>query len=204
MRNKTSILTMLIPNTTLTLEEREQCLSSIYEGVEQAIFTLDVLENGEFRYVAFNPAAGRLSGKSTAEIRGNSPGEKVLPHYIDCVQAGVAITYEECLVFKNSPTWWLTTLNPIRDVSSRICRIVGTSTNITQRKQAESLLELQNKILEQIAKGEALTVILEALLRALELTLVDALCSIILCDREGKLLVLTYFVLSRFTSSTSI
>ena len=131
------------------LQEREQFLSSIYEGVEQAIFTLDVLEDGDFRYVAFNPAAEQLAGKLTAEIRGQAPGEKVRPHYTECIQSGVSITYEECLVFQETSTWWLTTLNPIRDASSRICRIVGTSTSITQRKQAEALLEQLNQELEQ-------------------------------------------------------
>ncbi len=136
--------------TEAALQEKEQFLRSIYEEVDQAIFTIDVLENGDFRYVGFNPAAERLSGKSTAEIKGNSPNPKVRQHYINCIQAGVSITYEECLIFQETETWWLTTLNPIRDMSSRICRIVGTSTNITERKQAEEMLEQQTKALEQL------------------------------------------------------
>lgn len=169
------------------LRESEQFLRSIYEGVEQAIFTVDVLENGEFRYIAFNPAAEKLSGKSTEQIRGNSPEEKVCQQYTNCVRSGVPITYEECLFFSKTPTWWLTSLNPIRDDTGRIYRLVGISKNITQRKQAETLLEIQNNILERIAKAEPLPEILDALLRAMELQLVDAICSIMLCDREGKL-----------------
>ncbi|MEA5477740.1 PAS domain S-box protein [Pseudanabaena galeata UHCC 0370] len=124
-----------------SLQNREQFLRTIYEGVEQAIFTVDVLEDGDFRLVAFNPAAERLTGRSTAEISGKSPTKEVLQNYIACVQAGTSITYEECLVFKGQPTWWITTLNPIYDALGRICRIVGTSTNISQRKKMETALQ---------------------------------------------------------------
>ncbi|MFN6383249.1 MAG: CBS domain-containing protein, partial [Pseudanabaena sp.] len=124
-----------------SLQNREQFLRTIYEGVEQAIFTVDVLEDGEFRLVAFNPAAERLSGRLTAEICGKSPTEEIRQNYIACVQAGTSITYEECLVFKGQPTWWITTLNPIYDALGRICRIVGTSTNISQRKKMETALQ---------------------------------------------------------------
>jgi|GEM_PF-1674630 len=126
------------------LQNREQFLRTIYEGVEQAIFTVDVLEDGDLRYVAFNPAAERLSGRLTAEVCGKSPTGKVRQNYIDCVRAGTSITYEESLVFKGQPTWWITTLNPIFDPLGRICRIVGTSTNISQRKKME--IALQNLI----------------------------------------------------------
>ncbi|HLO47032.1 MAG TPA: PAS domain S-box protein [Kamptonema sp.] len=168
------------------LAEKEQFLRSIYEGVEQAIFTVDVLEDGEFRLMGHNPTAERLTGKLTKEIQGTSPGKKVR-RYADCIEAGVPITYEECLVFEKTLTWWMTTLNPIRDASSRICRIVGTSANITERKQAESQLKIQNFILEKIAKADPLSDILDALLQAIEMQLMDAICSIMLCDRDGKL-----------------
>ena len=59
--------------------------------------------------------------------------------------------------------------------------------DISDRKQAELLLKLQNAILERIAKSEPLTEILDDLLRAMELRLHNAICSILICDREGKL-----------------
>jgi PAS domain S-box-containing protein len=125
-------------------QNREQFLRTIYEGVEQAIFTVDVLEDGDFRLVAFNPAAERLTGRLTEEICGKEPVEEVRQHYIDCINAGDSITYEECLTFRDQVTWWITTLNPIYDALGRICRIVGTSTNISQRKKME--IALQNLI----------------------------------------------------------
>jgi signal transduction histidine kinase len=59
------------------------------------------------------------------------------------VRYGTTISYEQYLPFQNIPYWWLTTLTPLRDSNSHIYRLVGTSTNITERKQAEEALRLQ-------------------------------------------------------------
>lgn len=131
------------------LQEQEQFLRSIYEGVEESIFVVDVLEDGEFCYSGLNSAHERLTGIASAEIRGKTP-EQVLPpeaakavreNYQNCVNVGERITYEECLPFKGQDTWWLTNLIPLRDPADRIYRIVGTSTNINERKRAEEALQ---------------------------------------------------------------
>ncbi|MEO1145012.1 MAG: PAS domain S-box protein [Cyanobacteria bacterium J06638_22] len=147
-----------LQQTANILRERSEYLRSIYEGVEQSIFTLNVLENGEFRFLDFNPAAEKAMGKESAnQLRGKPPGQDVHFHYKECLQAGEAITYEEQLTFQNKPSWWITTLTPIRDVSGRIYRIVGTSLNIDNRKQAE-----QERL--QAAQMRRELTILEALL----------------------------------------
>ncbi|HEY9649228.1 MAG TPA: GAF domain-containing protein, partial [Coleofasciculaceae cyanobacterium] len=51
--------------------------------------------------------------------------------------------YEECLPFKGIQTYWLTSLTPLRDAQSRIYRLIGTSTDITERKQVEVALRQQ-------------------------------------------------------------
>jgi PAS domain S-box-containing protein len=130
------------------LQEREEFLSSIYNGVELSIFVIDVTEDGDFHYVGLNPAHERLTGLTSREIQGKTPEEVLAPddaatvraHYLQCYQARTAITYEECLPFKNKPTWWLTSLKPLRNDNLQIDRIVGTSLNITQRKQVEAEL----------------------------------------------------------------
>ena len=63
---------------------------------------------------------------------------------------------------------------------------IGTATDISDRKLAESLLASQHNILELIAKGEPLTDILETLLKTMESYLTGAVCSITLC-RDGRL-----------------
>lgn len=140
------------------LQEREQFLRSIYDGVENSIFVVDVLEKDdtqnslhpsyEFRYRGFNPAHERLTGLHSDLLRGKTPQEVFPPavattvskHYEECARAGIAISYEECLPIRTKNTWWITTLTPLRDRHGRIYRLVGTSINISDRKHVEEAL----------------------------------------------------------------
>jgi PAS domain S-box-containing protein len=134
---------------TATLQEHEQFLRSIYEGVEPSIFVVDVLEDGDFRFVGMNPAHERLTGLRSSDIKDRSP-EQVLPpaaaamirqRYQSCVESGRVLTYEESLPFQGQETWWFTTLTPLYNSESRLHRLVGTSININQRKQMEQELQ---------------------------------------------------------------
>lgn len=131
-----------------SLLESEDILRSIYEGVEHAIFVVDVLENGDFRYVAHNPAHERLTGIPTQNFAGKTL-EQVLSlsaaatarrRYTDCVRSELSVSYEECLSFQGDQTWWITRLTPLRNSQSRIYRLIGTSMDISERKRVEESL----------------------------------------------------------------
>ncbi|MBW4641985.1 MAG: PAS domain S-box protein [Goleter apudmare HA4340-LM2] len=141
------------------LQEQEQFLRSIYDGVNQLIFVVNVLENGEFRFAGWNLLTAQATGISNAEALGKTPeetfgdiqGAAVHQRYQSCIDAGVAITYEECLTFDNQETWWLTTINPLRNSADRIYRLVGTTFNITERKQAEEELKASQHFIQRMA-----------------------------------------------------
>ncbi|MEQ8756121.1 MAG: PAS domain S-box protein [Coleofasciculus sp. G1-WW12-02] len=134
-----------------SLREREAFLRSIYDGIEAAVFIVDVQELGEFRYVSINPAHERMSGLLSSQISGKTPQEAFIPEvaqavserYHACVEAGEQITYEECRQIQGQKTWWITNLTPLRDSNWRIYRLIGTSFNISDRKQVEKTLQLQ-------------------------------------------------------------
>ncbi|MDZ7961501.1 MAG: PAS domain S-box protein [Aulosira sp. DedQUE10] len=142
------------------LQENEAFLRSIYSGVGLSIFVVDVVDD-DFRFVGLNPAHESLTGFSTDEVSGKTP-EQVFPakaaaairqHYQDCVMAGETITYEECLPFQGKDTWWITSLTPLKNENSLIYRIIGNSLNISDRKHAEQILELQSVITRNMAEG---------------------------------------------------
>lgn len=143
--------------------ENEQFLRSIYEGSALSIFVVDVLPDGRFPLVGLNPVHERLTGWRTTDLQGKNPDELFPPdmaiavkqHYQECVEGGKAIAYEECLTFSNEPTWWLTTLTPLKDVSQRVYRLIGTSINIGDRKRTEEALWQQaqrDQILNQVVQ----------------------------------------------------
>ncbi|MCT7960041.1 CBS domain-containing protein [Laspinema sp. D1] len=136
-----------------SLKESEQFLRSIYEGVEMAIFIVDVLADGTFRYFDSNPTHERIWQISAEEMTGTTPeqllppsvAEEVMQRYRHCIETRERITYEEKLPLEGQESWWLAHLSPIFDSSDRIYRLIGTSFNITDRKQAEIALEQQLK-----------------------------------------------------------
>jgi PAS domain S-box-containing protein len=146
------------------LKESEQFLRNIYEGIEAAVFIVDVLEDGRFRYVGINPAHERMSGLVSLEVSGKTPEQfltpevarLVLEHYRACIEAGETITYEECLVIKGRETWWISNLTPVRDSNNRIYRLIGTCLNISDRKQVEKMLQLQAAAMEAATDGIAI------------------------------------------------
>lgn len=141
------------------LHEKEQFLRSIYDGVDQLIFVVNVLENGELWFAGWNSLTEKATGFSNAQVIGKTPedvfgtveGAKIHQRYQSCIDKGVAITYEECLTFYGQESWWFTTINPLKNSEGRIYRLVGTTFNITERKQAEEALQASQHFIQRIA-----------------------------------------------------
>ena len=144
------------------LQENEAFLRSIYDGVDQAIFVVDVSSDEEFRFAGWNRVGEAFVGVSSLNAIGKTPeevfgaavGANLRQHYTDCLMAGTAITYEEHFVSNGVQNWSLTTLNPLRDAAGNIHRIIGTGTNISDRKRAEEALR-QSEALLTIAQKVA-------------------------------------------------
>jgi len=139
-------------NSEATLREQKDLLQSIYEGVEEAIFVVDVDAAGAFRFAGLNPAHERLSGLTSHEVQGKTPEElsHLIPasviagirkNYEDCLRSQRAIEYEETLQIDGREICSLTRLAPVRNQEGRIHRIIGTAIDITARKRAENALK---------------------------------------------------------------
>jgi PAS domain S-box-containing protein len=138
------------------LQEKEQFLRTVYNGVEHLIFTIDVSESGEFRYAGWNEPTTKATGvsndhaigKTPREVFGEVEGENFEIKYSRCLQAEVPMRYEENLIFDGQENWWMTTITPIHSLDGKIVRLIGTTFNITDRKQAESQLDQKTHALE--------------------------------------------------------
>jgi PAS domain S-box-containing protein len=140
------------------LRQQEAFLKSIYNGTEQAIFVVDIAAGGGLRYASFNPVSERYAGVSNAQIQGKTPeeafgeafGSTLRQNYERCLQTGTSIVYEELLEFKTHSIWTLTTLVPLRDEKGQIYRIIGTATDISDRKQIEEAFQESEQRLQAL------------------------------------------------------
>lgn len=145
------------------IDRQEQFLQSIYDNVREAIFVVDVEDNGTFRYQGFNAAAIKSMGiqngvnQTPEQLFAPKVASVITQHYDRCVELGHSLSYEECLSFNNEDTWWLTTLNPLQDNNGRIHRLIGTSLDISDRKKVESELEQEKifikTVLDHLSEG---------------------------------------------------
>src|SRR5216684_1004867 len=84
--------------------------------------------------------------------------------------------------------WFLFRVEPLRDPQGTIVKWYGTNTDIDDRKRTEALLAGENQILEMVATGRPLAVILDGLCRLVDKLCDKSLASILLMDPNGRCL----------------
>jgi PAS domain S-box-containing protein len=133
----------------------EQFFKSIYDDVNHSIFVVDVSADGTYRYRGHNATNEKLTGVTNKKLAGKTPEEVFEPqvakavtgNFDACIRAGKAIQFGESLPFTGKEMWWETSMSPVRNENGQICRINGTTTNITERKQAENQLHKLSRTL---------------------------------------------------------
>lgn len=147
---------MLGAHTDITeLKEREKEFSilskeyeKVFNGTQDGIFLIKVLDNGDFCYLRTNLAHQNKTGipveqimdKPPQELLGKEMGDLIAENYKKCVKIKKSIKYEEELNLPGGERIWLTTLTPIIE-GDKVSHIVGSSTDITERKKLEQELE---------------------------------------------------------------
>ncbi|NJO58632.1 MAG: PAS domain S-box protein [Richelia sp. RM2_1_2] len=131
------------------LQKQEQFLRTVYDGADNSLIVVDVSEDGNFYYVEINSTAERISGLNKNQVIGKTPeelfgkveGTAFSQKYQQCVATGKALSFEEYLTFIGKETWFLNTINPLKDSSGKVYRLICTSLEITERRQAEIALK---------------------------------------------------------------
>ena len=147
--------------TEQEMQQQKEFLCSIYDGVDYSIFVIDIGADGEFRYAGWNPAADLLGGISSEFGRGKTPQELFDPitaamfrdNLNECLRKGCSISCEYPATFDGTEVWFMTTMTPLWDASGNIYRVVGSCTDITERKKAEAQLREQEEFLNSIYNG---------------------------------------------------
>lgn len=122
----------------------------VFNGTQDTIFLLKVLNDGSFRFIRNNLAYQRETGISLEQIMNKSPqellgkelGDVVAKNFEKCVLSKTSISYEEDIYLPEGNRVWLTTLNPILE-EGKVTHIVGSSSDITERKKLELELKKQ-------------------------------------------------------------
>ena len=87
--------------------------------------------------------------------------------------------------FDGEYRWFLFRFDPLRDESGKIVNWYGINTDIDDRKRAEALLAGEKRLLEMVATGRPLPVVLNALCELVEETIHGCYCGIVLVESSG-------------------
>ncbi len=134
-------------------EETSQMFDSLFDGLDNPVF----LKDSDRRYVRVNAAFCTLYEKSEYELIGNTDQEIDWMHQsnksyqddLHILEKGLSSNYELSYIGNSGKRVWLeVTKNPIT-INGKITGILGQAKNITQKKDAISVMEKSQHILHQ-------------------------------------------------------
>jgi PAS domain S-box-containing protein len=144
------------------LKKNRILLQNIIEGTSDAVYVKD--RNG--RYLLFNTAASRITGKRSEEVIGKDdtvlfPPEEarmIMEGDRRVMDAGKTMTYEEDLSHAGEKHIYLSTKGPLFDDDGSVIGLFGIARDITARKAAEKERErLILELNETLAKVKSLS-----------------------------------------------
>ncbi|HXU94642.1 MAG TPA: PAS domain S-box protein, partial [Gallionella sp.] len=143
------------------LQESQERYLQIFDNAQEGMFLLDVTEDLRFRVLEANSAFARLVGITHAGMLGKfiedillpETAQKVAAKYRRCVDSGGVLREEQELLLPVGLHTYDTTLVPVRNEAGRVYRLVGISSDITERKGMEEELRLKERVLDQAREG---------------------------------------------------
>lgn len=146
-------------------QEADAQYRAYFENTAEALFVVNVEEDGTFTVEDLNPAHEASIGLPLSDVRGKRVDEilptplreKVQRHYRTVLETGEVYQYRESFELRGTPTYWDTVLVPVRDSNDRIYRIIGSSRDLTGQLAAEDQLRQAQKMdaLGQLTGGIA-------------------------------------------------
>jgi PAS domain S-box-containing protein len=171
--------------TQLALRTSEEKYRDLINASPDAIYVMDA----DGTCMMANPAGAKLIGHSQDELIGSSIGQTFLPEErpllkqnIERLKVEGPLQFERKFLRRNGEVIPVeVSLSPLRGrYYQSIIR------DISHRKRREALLAGENRVLEMVAKGDALAAILDRLCMMVEEQSSGVLASILLMDANGK------------------
>lgn len=136
-----------------------------FDNTAEALFVVNVLEDGGFAVEDLNPAHEAGVGMPLAVVKGRRIDEilpevtaaKVQSFYRSVIDTGKVHQFREQFELNGRATHWDTVLVPVRNADGRIHRIIGSSRDLTRQVAAEEQLRQAHKMeaLGQLTGGIA-------------------------------------------------
>jgi PAS domain S-box-containing protein len=163
-------------------------MEAFFTHVADAIFVVEP----DGRIIDVNPAACASLGYSREELLSMHPWdfmagasrEEIL-HLIRNMKCGVPVAIERTYRGKSGEEKIMEVRMTRCDLGERDLVIVSCR-DATQRKWAEALLGGEKQLLEMVANGDSLPLILDAVCRVVEEVSTGSICSILLLDATGE------------------
>lgn len=144
------------------LNEHRKFLNAVLNGIDVAVFVIDIEQNGEiFRFNSANTAYEKYNGLPNSLLTGKML-EEILEYFTPesmegvietcrkCYLSGKYEEYEEMSPVGGMDAWWMTRATPVKDEQNKVGRIIFTSSQITDRVINERNLREINARLETI------------------------------------------------------
>ncbi len=181
-----------LKNSLDSLRESKSLLRSVVENAPVRIAWKD----RNFRYLGCNTPFAKdagyakpdeLIGRTDFEVERKEQAELHRAEDSAVMESGnPKLNYEETETTPDGNTVWTSTSKvPLRDENNQIVGILGIYQDITKRKQAETLLEVQKQVLEMIAVSTPFQETLTALVGLIEDQSPGILGYILLLDEDG-------------------
>ncbi len=127
------------------VRDREQSLARIYDTVEDAIFQLELDEDGRYWFASVNAAFTAITGLTPAQVVGRRVDEvipepsrsMVLERYATAIRERRMVRWDETSDYPTGRLIGEVSIAPVFDDAGRCTHLVGSVHDITERQRAE-------------------------------------------------------------------